>query len=380
MTTTNQSPPSIHAIPLATTGAIPAREGFNLQDHVAASYCIRMISDSQIKEVWSEVQDDVTLIWQAGASEEVEYVQVKGSELDQLWSLALLCQQESGGHGTSIFERSLSRDSCSESCRFRIVTAEGVKEELRPLIHQLDSPERLGAKAELDALAAKLIQKIKSAQSPNGSDGVFWVSRMVWQVVHAVAAVQAQNLVDLEKQLERNGYLLLADQRQELYQKLVRKVWDAAVSKIAAEKKIKRHELLVWLSKTVALLAHPSSSGGQRMTEKMQAANLPPDAIMAAHEARNRYRLQALMEQYSGPTKHLVVEAEIVATLSTLRARLDAGEYADDGPSFYSRCLDSLQGLHDASAEAKQLGLAYLHGCMYNIMDRCGHRFRRVTQ
>src|SRR5437764_2305275 len=100
---------SIHEIPLPTTGGIPARKGFDLQDHVAASYCIQMISETRIKEVWNEAHDDVTLIWQTGTEEEVEFIQVKSNELDQLWSIALLCQRDSSAktkEGTSIFDRS----------------------------------------------------------------------------------------------------------------------------------------------------------------------------------------------------------------------------------------------------------------------------------
>jgi hypothetical protein len=383
MTTTNQSSPSIRAIPLPTTGGIPARQGFNLQDHVAASYCIRMISEAQIKEVWSEVHDDVTLIWQVGSGEEVEFVQVKGTEPDQLWSIALLCQPDYASQkkdGTSIFERSLSRHGCSEPCRFRIVTARDVKEELRPLTHALESQERSDAAPELAALVAKLANKIPQARSPNGLDGAFWVSRTVWHVVHALEAMIAQNLIAFEKQLEGLGHVLLADQREELYGKLVRKVWDAALATHVEHKKITREQLLEWLKGAVAYITQPSSPGGKKMAEKMEAANLPSDAIVAATDSRTRYRMQVLMDRYSAPMKHVAVEAEIVARLNVLRARLDAGEYPDDGPSFHMRCLNDLGELYNANPDAQNLGLAFLHGCMYSITDRCGHRFRRVTQ
>ena len=115
------------------------------------------------------------------------------------------------------------------------------------------------------------------------------------------------------------------------------------------------------------------------MERKMKSANLPQDAIIAAHESRNRYRLQGLLDRYSEPQAHRSVEAEVVARLNTLRARLDAGDYADDGPSFYKLCLDDLEALQKAGPDSEKLSLAFLHGCMYNITDRCGHRFRRVT-
>ena len=77
---TSRPIPSIHAIPIETVGGTPARRGFNLQDHVAASFCIRMMLDDQLKEVWCEAVDDITLIWQRGLGEEVEFLQVKSEE------------------------------------------------------------------------------------------------------------------------------------------------------------------------------------------------------------------------------------------------------------------------------------------------------------
>jgi hypothetical protein len=49
-------------------------------------------------------------------------------------------------------------------------------------------------------------------------------------------------LIAFEKQLEARGDWLLADQRAELYNKLVRKVWDAALATEMELKKITRDE------------------------------------------------------------------------------------------------------------------------------------------
>lgn len=373
---------SIHDIPLPTTGGIPARLGFDLQDHVGATYCIRMISQELIKEVWNEAHDDVILIWQSDSSEEVEFIQVKGADHDQLWSVALLCQRNSSAkkpEGTSVFERSLSNHACKEPCRFRIVSTRDVMDELRPLIHALNSPKRDEVKDELAQVSAKIAAKIKDFRSPNGADAVFWVSRTVWEPVHTVDALRRQNLSEFEKQLEKLGHPLFSDQREELYQKLVRKIWDAAKSSQLEQKRIRRTDFLVWLAGAVNYFS-PSVRGGQKVQEKMKSANLPTDSIQAANESRMRYRARALRDRYSDPLKRSSVEAEVAARLSMLRARLDAGVYEDDGPSFYSRCLDTLEELFNTNPDAQQLSLDFLHGCMYSMMDRCAHRLRRVTQ
>src|SRR5207253_2093700 len=139
------------------------RKGFDLQDHVAARYCIEMIRDDRILEVWCEAHDDVIVIWKTAMGEEVEFIQVKGLELDQLWSLAKLCEQDASSKkktGTSIIERSLGQHRCVEPCRFRLVTSRPVMDELKVLTIKLESSARAAAKPLMDALAAKLTAKI----------------------------------------------------------------------------------------------------------------------------------------------------------------------------------------------------------------------------
>lgn len=381
--TTGPRKPSIRSIPLPTTGAGPARAGYGLQDHVAAGYCIEMVSDARMKEVWSEAHDDVVLIWESSESDEIEFVQVKGAELDQLWSVAQVCSRKASGTvrgGTSIVERSLSQHACSEPCRFRIVTSTKINSDLDVLTHALDSNERKDASAALAELSSQIREKLKDARSPNGQGTDFWVSRTTWQVVHGLDAIRLKNLDELERQLESLGYLLVSNQKREVYDKLVQKVWDAALAKKLPLKIISRAELRAWLAKTASQVSQPAPVGGQKMTEKLRAAGLPEDAIAAATDARMRYRHTALISQYSEPSKVKAIESEVSARLSVLRARLDAGEYANDGLSFYSRCLNDLETFLLSNSDAGALGLAFLQGCMYSMTDRCAHRFTKVAQ
>jgi hypothetical protein len=129
---------SIHDLqPLEEGGSI-ARQGFLYQDHVAASFCIEMLSDKRLTEVWCETEDDVTLIWQIDGTALVEFVQVKATELDQLWTVALLCN----GDEKSIVARSIAHDRCAERCCFRIVTRQNVSLEVRPLLLLRDHSNR----------------------------------------------------------------------------------------------------------------------------------------------------------------------------------------------------------------------------------------------
>jgi hypothetical protein len=82
--------PSIRELPPLETGGMEARQGIGLQDHVAAGFCISMITDPELVEVWCERHDDITLVWQTSEGEQIEFVQVKGNEHNQLWSVSLL--------------------------------------------------------------------------------------------------------------------------------------------------------------------------------------------------------------------------------------------------------------------------------------------------
>ena len=39
-----------------------ARAGFLYQDHIAARFCIEMLIDTALEEVWCETLEDITLI------------------------------------------------------------------------------------------------------------------------------------------------------------------------------------------------------------------------------------------------------------------------------------------------------------------------------
>jgi hypothetical protein len=118
----------IRSLPPMNNGGSIACSGFCFQDHVAVGFWLDLISTPDLLEIRCETQDDITLIWQAIDGEEVEFIQVKGSEFNHLWTLAELCKREKApsnpdGFGTSIVERSLAHDRCAENCRFRMITS-----------------------------------------------------------------------------------------------------------------------------------------------------------------------------------------------------------------------------------------------------------------
>jgi hypothetical protein len=377
-------PKSIRELEPLETGGVEARHGLDVQDHVAAGYCIKMLQDPSLKEVWCETHDDITLIWDAVNSERVEFVQVKSHELDQLWSVSLLCKREKkpkrpAVKGTSILERSLAHDRCSEACTFRLVTCRPVHTELLALSYPLSSQERVLATKELAALRKELVSQVGDYRSSNGRDCAFWMSQVLWEVVHSLDSIETKNLVELGEHLHAQGQYAAPDQVRELYAKLVRKVSDAGAAKWhggGKAKQIKRADLIAWLLRSLEEVLHPGRSGGKVARRKMKTAGIAPDTISAAMEERDLYVKEILSPKYLQANDRRFVEGEVAALLQTLRAQLDAGFLPDSGPGFHSLCLTKLDDL------SRQLPvrppLAFVHGCMYNITDRCLHRFRRA--
>jgi len=394
---------SVHDLPPLNSGGVDARRGFDVQDHVAAGLCISMLRDDQLKAVWCESHDDITLIWDRSGQETAEFIQVKSNELDHLWSAARLCKREAGPEdssaettvaatnsraalkrakkiGTSILERSLAYDRCKEPCLFRVVTCWQVATELRLLTYDLVGEHRVQSTKELEQLILKLRGYVGDYRSPNGNDCGFWAERVLWQTVGTLENVRNRNLIAITQLIEALGYYVVHDQVDEVYARLVSKVSNAGAAdwrRDREEKKITRQSLHIWLIAALEAL-RPAARGGQRLREKMEKASLPEDSVSAALAERNSYRQEVLTPRYFSPSEHRLMEDEVAAALHSLRSRLDSGDYADDGRQFHLICRDRLENLRHELPVEKRPPLAFLNGCMYNMADRCAHRFRRA--
>ena len=88
--------PSVHdrRVKPSNQGGVFARGGFDFQDHVAVGFCLDMLADASLKKVCCETHDDITLVWDTGNDDRIEFVQVKAVDLGQLWSIAKLCERE----------------------------------------------------------------------------------------------------------------------------------------------------------------------------------------------------------------------------------------------------------------------------------------------
>lgn len=376
---------SIRDLPPVETGGVIARTGFAFQDHVAAGFCLGMLDNSGVGEVWCESQDDITLIWGESSGERAEFVQVKSDQLDQLWSIAKLCDRDSGKTGTSIAEKSFAYDRpMKEECLFRIVTARGINQDLGILGYAVTNEHRLRSGDKIEELEGKMSSRIGDYRSPVGNKWEFWLSRTFWETRHSIDSVKDANLAVLRKITETWDEYLASDQVDEVYSKFLGRVYDAARidGKISPDKKrIVREDLLDWFREVLKKSVHPAVyGGGQAMERKMGDAEIPSDTIESANDLRRRYRAETLKPKYLELADMRLVESEVAATLNRLKNGLDAGLYKDTGVQFHQRCLDELEEVRNGLQVDSKVNSFIVQGCMYSITERCPHRFKKVIE
>ena len=408
ITTVSVARPSIRTLKPIEIGGQSARRGFHVQDHVAAGYCLLMCERPDLAEVWCETQDDITLYWKVtGDLEEVEFVQVKSDRLNQLWSLSLLTAKETsstdGGDGHDaasdgnrgkqaskskrkdakcILEKSLQMDRGCEKARFRIVTCRPVMDELKILTYEFGSPNRNSSKKEYGDLVGKLKEKLGTIHSPNGNDCEYWAKQTQWDVIHENEPIETTNIIKVMRLAQAIGQILIVDQAHTVYERILTKVSDAGLADwdMDKEKKLFRQlEFVTWFTQATYDAAHPGKNGaGKTLEDKLIEATVAPDVIESARSMRLRYLATLFTPRYSDPERRAAVETDIEARLMRLRTQIDSGELEADGPSFHNLCMSAIDNVHESLPKKNRPPLPNLYGYMYNLADRCTHRFVRA--
>jgi hypothetical protein len=373
---------SIFDLPPLETGGVASRQGLAFQDHVATGFCLRMLDDPRLSEVWCETQDDITLLWHLKGDLVVEFVQAKGTALDQLWSVSELCARKDHKEGTSIVERSLAYDRCAEKAVFRIVTTRPFKTNLNVLSLPRNSELRRAARTEIEKLQQEFERRVGTYKSPKGITCREWAERVLLDARHNEAAVNDANLCLLRTLLEKRHFAALQNQVEEIYFRLVAEVFEAgrADPLLTPDKKRFTRDRFEGLLHKIAetYLRRPLPSGGKLLQRKLEDAGLPADTIQQAQEQRRAYRHRSLTPKYQETKDQLSVEEEVSAILHSLKSKLDTGALPDDGALFHAECLRALEAFQRSIPLGKRPPLADLQGAMYVSTDRCFHRYRRV--
>ena len=365
--------PSIFDLVPLDQGGPTARAGFLYQDHIAARFCIEMLRNPKLTAVWCETLDDITLIWTAeGSGVTVEFVQVKSNELDQMWSISLICE---GGTTKSIVARSLAQHRCHEPCCFRVVTRVGVMAELRVLQLGREHKDRCVTNVVARALHREVEMRLAGCKSDAGWSPSAWVGNTLWDVAESEDAIRASNLLQLDEWLDDLGETLFFDQRGELYNRILASVVKASALKKehADKKKLLRGTYGSWvMSEVQRVKGQAPTKGGKILTGKMKNALIDGSAIENALTLRLAYRRRTITPKYQQEDDYKDAEMELTALLQGLVARLDAGLIDMDGATFHATCLSAAETVR---TQFPNVDLRFLYGSMYSMTDRCRHRF-----
>ena len=92
-------------------------------------------------------------------------------------------------------------------------------------------------------------------------------------------------------------------------------------------------------------------------------------------EQRKHYRKERLNPEYLSLLDMEKIEGEIAANLHQSLAELDASVINETGIQFHTRCLNLIKDLHDLMSKNIQVPLYFFQGYMYDLTNRCLHRY-----
>lgn len=378
--------PSVDDMKPSEEGGPIARSGFNYQDEIAVGFLIEMLEDPSLLKVHCETHDDVLLVRVVDglAMPLAEFVQVKASGPDKLWSMADLCALKKGKTGTSIFEISLARDKHREDSRFRLVTLRPVVSDLKTLTFPFGTPGREADGESFKALQSSLDERFPGLKSPKGNGADYWLENCFWDERHSEDAVRKDNLLRLIKLSVKEGQPLLPEPAEVLLGEMRARMKDAGGAKWEPDrdKKIITREALRqwWEQRTRELLDGAASPSGGKLKDKMAEAGLPDELVALAVDMRRDYAAVARTSRYMEPEEGERLQNRVKSEVMSLRALFVADQLDLDGAGFHARCLVRMDAVNAAQPAGSEDRSAFLKGCMYDIADRCLLRFARPAQ
>jgi hypothetical protein len=144
---------------------------------------------------------------------------------------------------------------------------------------------------------------------------------------------------------------------------------------------IGREVLRAWWERRTRQLAEGAAArSGGPLSEKMADAGLPDELVALAVEMRRDYAAAARVPRYMEEAEGERLQRRVKAELASLRARLVAGQIDLDGAGFHALCLERMDLVNAERPLGGEDRSAFLKGCMYDIADRCLHRFARPAR
>lgn len=380
---------SIHDQPLADQSGRNARRGFEYQDHIGARYCLQLLSDPLLQEVWLESHDDITLVRHLGGGVIVyEFVQVKFVE--RTWLLSHIINREKDKHGkgrpgTALLEKSLAHNQYQEPAMFRLVTSREACPELASLRFPLASPERRAAQPGLDQTASKIKAYYqKQLSPPTDAELDYWLANCVWETGEStLSGLEAINLVALEKVMKQLCFTMYPEHRTNLYGLLLRKVADASIKDPFTNRdtfKIKKQECEDWLCDTAIEVSY-GPNPKDKLGAKLHEIGIPAPGIELAREAKLLYNAERRDNDFCEPKDLRAMEAEILGKVSSLQRKQYNPRTEQSPLDFYEACLTNATDVLHQHRFVDEDGIVKIpsslaEGYVYEIVDRCLLRFK----
>jgi hypothetical protein len=357
--------PSIRSLlPLEIGGRI-ARIGFSYQDHVGISCLLDMLDETNnIKEVWFEKEDDITIITEENGQEYVEFIQVKSSNLDSRWSVPQILD---------IVKKSLQHGRCLERATYSIATLYDVNNELEVLKLPFDIRD----KVKVNELISNLIGKLGDIKNDRGEDVGSWVNNCKWRKYpDSIEALKTINLQRLRTILryERNAFLF-DDQVENIYSKLLVWVFNASFEDVILNTecyKISLKQLNDWLDFEILSAGIPKG-GTEKLELKLNQINIDDVTINSAKEMKWKYKSETLSHTFFSANSINLLQMEIAGKLHQMKLDFDNDYTKADSKFFHKECCDEVSIIAQKNNISVALGL----GCMYDITNRCSHRFTK---
>ena len=159
----------------------------------------------------------------AADAETVEYIQVKSSEPDKLWSVADMCANRTD----SLCAKSLARDRFKEISQFRIVTLRAVTSKLSMLTYPCYGPGRETSCGAFAKLSAAMQGKLPDLVSQKGNGIDYWLEHCLWEVRHDDDNIRRANLLRIMRLAAKQGVVLLPEQAETIEDELRSWAYDA---------------------------------------------------------------------------------------------------------------------------------------------------------
>lgn len=213
-------------------GGPAARQGFKYQDHVAVSFILKMMSDSNYVQVECETADDIVTVSHLGGEVVNEYIQVKTTEGDTKWNLKQSTRLDNGKPDTSLIQKSLKCDKRPGVARFRIVSKRDVGKPLRCFLTEI---EKRVTPDEATSRGIKFAADFPRTISDQKRDFTYWADNFVWQVCGAMESMEAVNMRRLFELAEQYGVSPNHSQCKNIYAEFLEWADAAATADVLTE-------------------------------------------------------------------------------------------------------------------------------------------------